>query len=48
MEELNEILNNKLQIYKSLYIVADEMGQIENCKYYGKCINKLNKMIKIL
>ena len=48
MEELRDIINKKIDIYKMLYIVADETNKKSDVKYYGKCIKKLNKMIKIL
>lgn len=48
MEELEQIVIGKLQMYKGLYIVADESGQDSNVKYYGKCIKKLNKILNIL
>tara|TARA_R100000935_G_scaffold58689_1_gene97025 strand:+ start:5692 stop:5838 length:147 start_codon:yes stop_codon:yes gene_type:complete len=48
MDELEQILLDKLRIYKMLYITSDVMGSKKETKYYGKCIKKLNKMIKIL
>jgi len=48
MEELEQILIKKIAIYKDLYIVADEMNDINNKKYYGRCLTKLRKMIEIL
>lgn len=48
MEELEQLILKKIDIYKTFYIVADEMDRKADCKYYGKQLKKLNKMLKIL
>ncbi|WP_271856093.1 hypothetical protein [Patiriisocius marinus] len=48
MEELEQILIEKMNIYKSLYMTADEIDNVSAKKHYGRCIKKIGKMIKIL
>jgi hypothetical protein len=48
MEELEDTLKEKVKIYTNLLRVADIMNKKEDVRYYISCIDKLNKMLKIL
>jgi len=54
MNELIEITEEKIEIYKSLLKVATTMKQKDNIKYYTDCINamtftveKLNYVVRV-
>ena len=48
MNEILEILNRKEVIYKRLYIIAIELKQKDNIKFYQKCIVKIEDCIRII
>ena len=48
MDELREITEEKIEIYTSLLNVAKILKQKDNIKYYTKCVDALNKSLKIL
>ena len=48
MDELKEIVENKIAIYTGLYNVAKELEQEDNERFYAQCVGKLNEVLKIL
>lgn len=48
MDELKEIIINKISIYTKLYEIAKELNQTDNEIYYAECVGKLYKIIDIL
>ena len=48
MEEIEELLLEKYNVYKNQYILADEAGIIATRRLYGKKMRKIAKMLVIL
>ena len=48
MEELEQIIEKKITIYDGLFKLAVILNKHEDVEHYGKCIKKLNKILKIL
>lgn len=48
MVELENIVREKRAKYISLFRIAQELKQTENCKYYEQCIFKFDEILKTL
>ena len=48
MDELQQIVIKKINIYTELYETAKIMKHTDNERFYAQCVGKLNEVLKIL
>lgn len=48
MEELIEIIEKKIEIYKSLFKISKSLSKDDDTEYYTKCLYKLRKCLEVL